>query len=727
MKKKPMKKKQTETINIRCWAEVFIVLGILSMIVVNSLYLDGYVCSENPYEYGALIAGSNGYTAENNTFHYTGDEGSYVQIYASDSAEQLMLVFADQAEKDINVIVDYVDQAGNVMDIVSQGTWKKGDYTVKIDMKEGEFNSYLLIIPCDFTLNEAYYAQDNGYEGSSKVMWMLAALFLVVILTVVIMCVRVTASLVGRVDQIAATKFQKLWENKKEVGKKAIFYGIILLLGVLVAYLGSFSGRYSFSGKVGFLAFLMSGILAIFIVNYKKLAQQIEWVGFFVILLTGSMFAFLSPANVGVSWDDEIHFRNAVQLSHILDKQISAADAAIIGDYTGVALEKRYYNRIQQKSYNQIMDELESAKYYVDSEEMAGISAYAAYLPSAIGLLIARGLGLPFAVRVVIGRWMNTLFLAVMSFFAMKKLQSGKIIVLLIALLPTNIFIAGNYTYDTWLTAWSILGLSTFFGEWQQPNKKIDTKTIWLVGISMYLAVLPKQVYFPLTLIALFLPASKFRDTKQCWFYRGIILAAAVFPFLTVYLQNIANGMGSGEVQGDIRGGESVDAAAQLEFARNYPGQVAKVMYQFLKVYLNPIAWGKEYMTNMAYFGYSPMNANFLLGVIVAGALISRKEKETRFPWWSKAGVLLVYVTIGFIAAFSMYVVFTAVASATVAGCQGRYLMPALFPVLYICSRFSFKTWVKNAVREENINIILLTILVIGSVWGLWTGCLSLY
>ncbi len=347
-----------------------------------------------------------------------------------------------------------------------------------------------------------------------------------------------------------------------------------------------------------------------------------------------------------------------------------------------------------------------------------------AYIPSAIGLILGRGLGLPFRIVLSLGRWMNSWLLAILSYAAMKRLRSGKIIGLLIALLPTNIFMAGNYSYDIWLTAWSVFGLSVFLGEWQQPEKKMDRWTPWLIGISMYLAVLPKQVYFPLTFIALFLPLSKFESRKECWKSRTIVLIAALLPFITVYLQNIA---GSGMGAGDIRGGEAVNATSQMDYVRSYPVQAGKTLAIFLKSYLNPLSQGQEYIIKMAYFGYSPMNFKVVLGVVLAGALVSREDSEVKFPWWTKMGTLLVYVVIGAAAAFSMYIAFTPVGSDTVAGCQGRYLIPALFPVLYVWSRWPCKAWTKKYIGEGNIDILLITFMVMASLWGLWTGCVLLY
>ena len=76
--------------------------------------------------------------------------------------------------------------------------------------------------------------------------------------------------------------------------------------------------------------------------------------------------------------------------------------------------------------------------------------------------------------------------------------------------------------------------------------------------------------------------------------------------------------------------------------------------------------------------------------VLTVCSFLSVNRKETaKFPWWYRLGVLAVYVVIGFFAAFSMYVMFTPVGVETVYGCQARYILPAVFPVLFACTRWS--------------------------------------
>ncbi len=719
--KKAKNAKKETPLQFRHFAEIFVPLLLLGFVFVNSLYLDGYYCSESVYEYGNLIAGSSGYTAQDNYFQYTGEESSYVQIYGEENVDQLTFTFGQKADQDRSATLYYLDEEGNVTQTSSQGVWKKNSYTLKIDLEDGAYNSYLLSIPADFTLAKAYYAWDKGYEGTGKLAWFFAMAMLVLILSAVLVCLDSVRRNLCKVEERAAAFYQQLRQSFSP--KKAGIFGGIVAGGLLLSFVLAQAGLYRYSGKLAMAVFFFSLLIAIVVVNYKEAGKKIELISFFVILLSGSAFSFIEPANVGVSWDDEVHYQNAVRYSHFFDKDISVADMTVINEYATIALQKVNYSREEQVRYNSILDDLERSGYYEEMEKYPVSNVSIAYLPSALGLAVGRGLGLPFHIVFFLGRWMNVLLLAVLSYFAMKRLRSGKIVVLLIAMIPTNIFMAGNYTYDIWLFAWSIFGLSVFFGEWQRPDEKIGKWTPWLIGVSMFLAVLPKQVYFPLTCITLFMPRSKFHTAKQAWLYRIVILAAVCLPFMNVLVNNLST---QGEGVSDARSSADVNSVEQLKYVRENPAQVMNVFYIYLRSYLNPFVYGREYLTNMAYLGYLSISEKIYLFLILIGALISQEEKVS-FPWWSRLGVIFVYIVTGAVAAFSMYVYFTGVGSNTVAGCQGRYLLPAIFPLVYVVTRFPIPSRAKKILREEIINLILIVLLSSAVFWGIWQGCLSLY
>ena len=671
-----------------------------------------------------FIGGSYGYTQTDNSFIYTGVDGSTVQLVAGDEeTEQVMLVFADKAEENTQITLYFLDESGNYYDNVSIGTWEKGKYTATVDIVPNAYNRYLLNINTDFTLSNLYYAHNNGVTSNLNFICYIAGGILGVILAIIAGKVSKVQKCIENIDKkkIQAIKWCK--ENKKTVGMHILKFIIIIAFLILCVYMYSRSGELILSWKIIFVTLMLGCLVSMYICFRKYAARKIAIIGSFTILIVGTILAVVAPPNVGVSWDDEIHYQHALSLSHIFDGQMSMADVSIQNDYQNVALNKYNYTQAEQSRYNAIMNDLIQAKYYTKRYALTSMNQQISYLPSAIGIVIARGLGMPFNMTIIAGRWMNVLLITLLTYFAMKKLKSGKIIVLLISLIPTNIFLAANYNYDTWLTGWMTLGLATFFGEWQKSDEKLSRKSFWTIGISLFLAVMPKLVYFPLSFIALFMPKKKFKNKKEMWKYRIFIVLVAVLPLVLVYFQNFYGGV----AQGDTRGGEAVNSGSQMEFIQQQPLQAAMVLLNFLKIYLNPYTEGREYLINQAYFGYVGIDYRIILLIVVIGAFVSREEKEVKFPWWTKVGALFLYCVIGFVSAFSMYVAFTAVGADTVAGCQGRYLIPAFFPVLYVWSRFSCKTYIKNFFKEENVNICLMTGMVLVVMFGLWQGCLKLY
>lgn len=332
-------------------------------------------------------------------------------------------------------------------------------------------------------------------------------------------------------------------------------------------------------------------------------------------------------------------------------------------------------------------------------------------------------------IQLIIGRWMNTLLLAILCYFAMRKLKNGKIVVLLIALIPTNIFIASNYTYDTWLISWTILGLSFFMGELQEREKKISVQSMIAIAGSMCLAVMPKMVYFPIIIMVLFMPKWKFSSRNQQFGYYAMIFGAMILPFVILYLQTFGSSAGVDSAT-DVRGGEEVAAGGQIEYIKNNFGIFVQTIYSFLKYYLNPLEasvgqYGDGYLSTLAYVSdASKVSSYTVLWTIVVGGLFHH-EDDIKIPWWYRLGTLCVYIGVGIICSVSMYVMYTPVGANHVAGCQLRYLIPTLFPVVYVLTRIPFTTKIKTFMEERGfmrvIDVALVGIMVcVGfiAVWG---------
>ena len=716
-----------EKISWKPYIIMFIVAIIFGAIMINGMYFGGYYSAEYPYE-GGIIAAQVGYEqADNNFTLSSGDEFPYIQVPTTEAGkcDKMIISFSTKAEEDIDLTVLYIDDAGNQLENVSEGVWEKGNYYAIIDVDNVVCNSYCISIPTDFTFNSIYYGIKNDPAGNAPVkymaVWALIALVLVLIarFTPIIKCV---SYLTKKCDDC----IKKLKKSGTSIIKTCVFIlGGIALSEIVGAIIIAAKGD-KFSSKIGITAAFLGLAVGVIVRFYKEYEEKAAIIMGVVIFATGSIIAFTTPANVGVSWDDETHFINASDLSHFFDCKRSAYDSHMIAHYVEYAQDKVGYTKREQEINYQMMDVIEENEFYEEIDRIELKPIKLAYLPSAIGFGFARGLKLPYNIAFCVGRWMNVWLLAICCILAMKRLKTGKIVVMMVALFPTNIYVAGNYTYDTWLLAFTIYGLSAFFSEFQTPNEKITVGRMLKIAIPMFLAVQPKLVYFPLTLICLFLPRKKFESLKHCWFYRLLILAAAFIPFIMVYMMSF--GSSTGEGVEDVRGGEGVNSYEQMQLIKTKPKFYVEVMFNFLKNYFAPSWFIPQGLENLAYVGYSNFSYIYFLVTVPLFCLLDHEgTDEDYFPWWSKIGAIVVLITIGLAAATSMYVAYTAVGADGVAGCQARYLLPAVFPFLYILSRWRWKDKIKSKVRGVNISIACAICMLIPLIMTIYSGCLSLY
>ncbi len=143
-----------------------------------------------------------------------------------------------------------------------------------------------------------------------------------------------------------------------------------------------------------------------------------------------------------------------------------------------------------------------------------------AYVLSAIGILLGRGIGLSYAGVFNLGRFCNLLMYTILIALAIKRVQYGKVLISTIGLIPTTIFMASCYSYDPWVIGFTILGFSYFFAELQN-DEFLEIKNMIIMIGTLTLGCVPKAIYFPL----LFLPKKKIKDSKQRkWYYTLVIL-----------------------------------------------------------------------------------------------------------------------------------------------------------------------------------------------------------
>lgn len=500
----------------------------------------------------------------------------------------------------------------------------------------------------------------------------------------------------------------KVRNNKKYVA----IYMLIILLIPIIAYIAASS--IGPSKRVSFFVFCTIGYILVTVLALRKsAAQKTERLFAIVALLLGGCFIMVTPAISGLSWDDQIHYDRAANVAGYLNGIKYDSEhwmTEVINE--NVALYDPEVRAAHQESLNTRFENKEiSMKYEYEGEIWA-----IAYVPIAIGMILGRGLGLSFIEIFVVGKLFNILAYVAIMYFAIKRLCYGKTFMSIVGLIPTSLYMAGSYSYDPWVIAFVMLGFSYFFYEIQTPDKKLENKNIVIMLAAILLGCLPKAVYCPLLLPLLFMPRKKFKSKKQQMLYYAGILFVGVALVLSFVLPMF---LGSTKYT-DTRGGADVNSGGQIKYILNNPAQYMGTLATFLMDYINPQnSWG--YLTHFAYIGIGRYNM-LLFWTLLVVAFLDRSPKANKILPVRVTTVIGVCVGIMTVAT-SMYVSFTAVGSNTIEGCQSRYLLPMVFPLIY-----SFGIdGIKVKINANVITIIGISIMSGVFLYNIGTFCTKFY
>lgn len=483
----------------------------------------------------------------------------------------------------------------------------------------------------------------------------------------------------------------KIQNNKSTIIKCAV--AVLLYIPIAIAIellIGVATTQDTSNAYIKLLVYVVAACAYITFLIRKNIYKYAHVYIFAIIVLCGVVQIVGTPPVVGISWDDEIHYKKAAYLSWGANGNIAPADEELVRHYQSVIYERKEYNSEGRDAWVAYIDQ-----YHEDNSELIQNSfkftkECVAYIPSAIGLAIGHLFGMTFTHTFMLGKFFNLLSYALIVSLAIKQLDRGKLLMAVIAMFPTNIFLASSYSYDWWLTCLVMLAYALFLKE-IQSGRKITTKRLLVILGIMVLALLPKAVYFLLIAPMFFFKDDRYENPKVC---RYMIIGAAVILLLSFLIPLLIGGGG-----GDMRGGSDVNGTEQIKFVLTHPSAYVGVLRRFLFSYLSPDTAG-DYMTFYAYMGRGSFNTMTLPLLAAACALdnnakpMDKKENiwVTAVGFLAVAGSILLVVT-------AMYVSFTPVGFGTVNGCQPRYLAPIIFPGLYLLTRMNID--VSKKIREN--------------------------
>ena len=323
------------------------------------------------------------------------------------------------------------------------------------------------------------------------------------------------------------------------------------------------------------------------------------------------------------------------------------------------------------------------------------------YIPQAIGLKIGLLTNAPPLVAFYLGRFFPFVVVIFLIFSAIRIAPFGKIVFLLVGLLPMTMQQIASFSYDA-LHIGLILFFTAYILKLASSTKKLSKREMWLLfGLSL-LALNAKPGYFFLAFLIFILPKIKFKNAKKYWLYTtGFALLNIGLFFLLRIVFNEAGAFG-----------KEIDPNAQmLGVLKNPFGFLiiviqtlyGKIMYFYETIVLRP-GWMHSSLPDLLYLFYG-------LGFIL---LLRSNDEEIRLSRNQRLVLFFSSILQLIFVFFSLYLVWTKVGDDGIKGLQGRYLLVLLpiFILSFYKSKFTFSSeWIKNNIHLTIIIFLFITFL----------------
>ena len=549
---------------------------------------------------------------------------------------------------------------------IQNWTSKKGIYILTL---------ITMLILMGIFLNSFYWPHQEITKR--KILVGAIVLFCVTVVPILTVKLSVLFNFVVKIIESFRNVAKRVKDNKKKVLCFVIaFIGSVILSGIAVYVMCGFFLKTQFNIRLFYTFVATMFLIVSVILLWNDAGRKVERVFVMVALIMGVFSICVTPNRVGIAPDDEIHLARTLEISDFLNGITHGADAKNIRDYANNIYSHAGFDRSTDISYKAELNSVYKAREW-QGYGTSGWQIYTiAYIPAALGIILGRGLGMPYVSVFNMGRLFNLLTYILLISLAIRRVKHGKVLVAAVGLIPTTIFLATSYSCDPWITGFTILGLAYFFAE-LQDDELLQTKNIIIMAGALAVGSLPKAVYFAILFPLLFMPKRKFKNSRQRMFYYLVVIGAAILLMASFLMPMLISGPGVG----DVRGGADVNSTEQVKFILENPITYAKILLNFLVGYYLELGNLSVTMQTFAYVG-DGFFGGVVISILIVIAFLDRGINEKN-QIWAKGATLLGSGAAIVLATTALYVGFTAVASGTVAGMQGRYLIPVIYPILY--------------------------------------------
>ncbi len=327
------------------------------------------------------------------------------------------------------------------------------------------------------------------------------------------------------------------------------------------------------------------------------------------------------------------------------------------------------------------------------------------YVPQAIGIAAGRRLGAPVLALFYLARLANLLCGALAIAFAVRRLPAFAWLATMVALTPMALFLLGSVSADVTTIAASFVLVSTAAKLAWGTEEGTRGDLLWLAAASAVLCA-SKPPYLPLALLALLIPAARFPRGRRAAF---LLLHLGLSLLMASWEIAISRTAGFGRLN------YGVDPGRQIHDSMLHPFRFLKMTTseyvlhspQYLCQLVGKLGWLDVHLPIPLLVAY--------LALLLALVFLDASPRIEVRPW--QRGIAAAAVLAGMtLVSAAQYATWTPYGAAFIEGIQGRYLLPLVFPAVWI---FHGRRWA-GRIGPRRLGVALAAFSVLSCGIALW-------
>lgn len=512
---------------------------------------------------------------------------------------------------------------------------------------------------------------------------------------------------------------ERFWKTKKDIFCIAvmILFAVCVMGASFVMFMHGQDSYQIFCLCVMGLMILLG--VAVFSLQYFR-KVKIEKIYLICGLIMGMLFLFLIPPYA--TPDEQTHWDSAYQVSNnMMHIQMEEEKDNVILKRKCDA-KAAYRPEVDREYFNYLLD-----NFWVKNEDNTLVECAVAltgvsdvfYLPSAAGITLGRILGAGSVMTILLGGFFNVLFFSLCSYYAMKKLPFGKMILFVFCLLPMTLQQTSSYSYDNIILAATVIVVSMAL-HWAYGEGDVRKSEVLIYLLASYILLTAKGgTYGVLCFLPFVLKYSREKINRK---NIGIVAAFAAFAIVVIVSGSMLSLYTSGGTDAALTGENA--GRTYLAWADSYTYTLPELLYHPKLVLI--ILWntilsnGRYYLESMV---GSPLGwLNILIPYVsiygflflLLAAAFQSHEKEVYLRRMDKIIIWLMCLMGCGISMAAMLLYWTPKEMGVIAGVQGRYFLPMLLPGLFTLRWRKWK-WKRNCDMEIAVCVVLLEIITVFS------------